>query len=167
MGIFDIFKIHQKKPAIKSAGATLYPDKIVIETVDRIKDLYGVSSVNLTVLHSNADSGLLGITLRHHLEQSRDNLKKPKNADDGYKQYLKAAGFKNIKEHYRNALHLMIYEEEGAISLAPTINGGPTGKTRGFANTKEEPLTLDANISDKDLGDAVRLGWARCVCNYP
>ena len=168
MGIFDIFNIHKNNgPAVKSAGATFYPDKIVLETVDRIKDLYGVTSVNVTVLHSNADSALLGITLRHHLEQSRDNIKKPKDIDDGYKQYLEAAGLRNIKEHYWNALHLIISQEDNVITLTPTRNGGPTGKTRGFANSKEEPLILDATVSDQDLGDAVLQGWAKCVCNYP
>jgi hypothetical protein len=166
MGLLDIFKLRQKQPTGKSAGATLYPNKIVIGTVDQIKDLYGVISANVTILDSNADSDFLGQTLRYHLEQSRDNLKKTTNIAERYEEYLKAAGFKNKKEHHRNALHLTIYEKDNIISIAPTINWGPTGKNRGFSNTKDEPLTLDSNVSGKELGDALRLAWSKCVCKF-
>ncbi|MBL0741397.1 contact-dependent growth inhibition system immunity protein [Chryseolinea lacunae] len=167
MNILEIFKLGQKKhkPKVLGAGATLYPDKIVIETVDRIKDSYGIISTYLTILHPDGDSILLGQTLRHHLGQSRDDLKMTKDIDGKYTDYLKKAGFKNRKEHYRNALHLMISEKDGKIRLAPTINGGPTGKNRGFMGTKEEPISVDSNVSDVELGDMLKLGWSKCVCN--
>lgn len=132
MGLFDIFK-HKTK--IKGAGATLYPDKIVIETVDRISNSYGVTSSNVTILKADVDSVTLGQTLRRHLDQSRDNLKTTETGD--YKDYLKAAGFKRRKEHYKNATHLTVDKRNDKISLNPTINGGPTGKDRGFLETKE------------------------------
>lgn len=168
MNILEIFKTGQKtrKPTVLGAGATLYPDKIVIETVDRIKDSYGIISTNLTILDTNVESNLLGQTLKHHLGHSIDDLKMTKNIDGRYTDYLKKAGFKNRKEHHRNALHLMINQKEGKISLAPTINEGPTGKNRGFNGTKEEPVTVDSNVSDSELGDIIKLGWGKCVCNY-
>jgi len=167
MNIFEIFKLGQKtrKPTVLGAGATLYPDKVVIETVDRIKDSYGVISTNLTILDPNAESNQLGQTLRHHLGLSRDDLRVTKDIDRKYADYLKKAGFKNRKEHYRNALHLMISQKDGKISLAPTINGGPTGKNRGFMGTKEEPISVDSNVSDFEIGELIKLGWSKCVCN--
>jgi len=167
MNILEIFKLGQKKhkATVLGAGATLYPDKVVIETVDRIKDSYGVISTNLTILAPNVESNLLGQTLRHHLGQSRGDLKMTKDIDGQYAEYLKKAGFKNRKEHHRNALHLMISQKDGKISLAPTINGGPTGKKRGFMGTKEEPISMDSNVSDSELGDMIKSGWSKCVCN--
>jgi hypothetical protein len=141
----------------------LYPDKIVIETVDRIKDLYGVISTNVTILDPKADSALLGQTLRQHLEKSRDNLKKTTDIDGRYAAYLKAAGFKNRKEHHRNAFHLIIHEKDDKISLAPTINWGPAGKNRGFVNTKDQPFVVDIKASNTELGDALRQGWTKCM----
>ncbi|HZB13129.1 MAG TPA: contact-dependent growth inhibition system immunity protein [Chryseolinea sp.] len=167
MGLLDIFNKNKiKRPTIKGAGATLYPDKIVIETVDRIKDLYGVVSTNVTLLDSKVGSDVLGRTLRHHLEQSRDDLKKTIDTEGRYNDYLKAVGFKNRKEQYKNALHLIIHQDGDRISVAPTINGGPTGKNRGFGNTKDEPMTVDISITDEELGNTLRLGWSKCVCNY-
>jgi hypothetical protein len=162
MGLLSLFKAKQKR---KGAGATLYPDKIVLGTVDRIKDSYEVITANVTVLDANVDNELLGKTLRHHLEQSRDDLRM-NDATERYKDYLKAAGFKTRKEHYKNALHLMVGQRAGKIFLEPTINGGPTGKDRGFANTTDKPLAVDENATNKELGDMVRLSWSKCICNY-
>ena len=141
----------------------MYPDKIVIETVDRIKDLYSVVSSDVSVLDPDVESGLLGRTLRYHLEKSRDGISQKTNIDRRYDDFLKAAGLKNIKEQYRNALHLIIHEKDDKISLGPTSNGGPTGQNRGFRNTKDQPLIVDTNATDMELGDSVRLGWSKCM----
>jgi hypothetical protein len=162
MGLLSIFKTRQKR---KGAGATLYPDKIVLETIDRIKDSYEVITANVTVLNANVDNEILGKTLRHHLDQSRDNLGM-NDTTESYKDYLKAAGFKTRKDHYKNALHLMIGQKDGKIILEPTINGGPTGKDRGFANTTDKPIAVDENATNKELGDMIRLSWIKCMCNY-
>jgi hypothetical protein len=159
MGIFSIF-IPRKK--IQGAGATLYPDKIVIETVNRIKNSSGVISANVTILSANEDSETLGQTLRKHLYESRDDLKEKETGE--YKDYLKAAGFKNRNEHHKNALYLGVDQRNGKISLSPTINGGPTGKNRGFSEIKDS-IVLDTTITDKELGKQLRLGWSKCVCN--
>ena len=140
----------------------MYPDKIVIETVDRIKNSYGVTSSNVTMLKADVDSVTLGQTLRRHLDQSRDNLKTTETGD--YKDYLKAAGFKTRKEHYKNAIHLTVDKRNNRISLNPTINGGPTGKDRGFSETKET-IILSTTVTDKELGDQIRYGWSKCECN--
>jgi hypothetical protein len=160
MRLFNIFKSREK---IRWAGATLYPDKIIIETVDQIKNSYGVSSANVTILNANEDPASLGQTLRRHLDQSRDNLKETETGE--YKDYLKAAGFKNRKEHYKNALYLTVEQRNGKISLTPTINGGTTGENRGFSETKEL-IVLNDTVTDKALGDQLRFGWSKCVCNY-
>lgn len=82
MGFFSIFKTRDK---IQGAGATLYPDKIVIGTINRIKNSYGVVSANVTVINANEDSEALGQILRKHLHQSRDNLKERETGE--YKEY--------------------------------------------------------------------------------
>ena len=84
---------------------------------------------------------------------------------DRYKDYLKAAGFKTRKEHYKNALHLTISQKDDEIFIEYTINGGPTGKDRGFANTTDKPIAVSENTTHKELGDAIRLGRSKCICN--
>jgi hypothetical protein len=161
MGLLTFFKIKEKvqRPIIKGAGATLYPDKIVIATINRIKDSYGVTSANVTVLGTEVTSQTLGQTLRKHLDQSRDDLKEAETGE--YKDYLKSAGFKNEREHYKNALYITIDQKGNKISLGPTINGGAKGVNRGFAHIAGE-VVLDASISDKELGNHLRLVWSKC-----
>lgn len=163
MGLFDIFKTAKniKRSTTKEAGATLYPDKIVIGTIDKIKDSYSVISSKVTILPAPVDAQTLGKTLRYHLNQSDDNLKG--DTEGRYKDYLIAAGFKNRKEHYKNARHLFVRQKGDKIFLEPTINGGPTGKDRGFANTVDPPLIIDIQASDSELGDTIRRGWHKCV----
>jgi hypothetical protein len=45
-----------------------------------------------------------------------------------------------------------IHQKDNIIGLEPTINRTPTGKNRGFVNTKDQTLTLDTDVSDKELG---------------
>jgi len=162
MGLLSIFNT---KPKTKGAGATLYPDKIILGTVDRIKNSYEVITANVTVLDANVDSELLGKALRYHLDQSRDNLRAD-DATERYKDYLKAAGFKTRKEHHKNALHMMVSQKDGKIFLEPTINGGPTGKNRGFASVPGEPIAVDEGVTNKELGDMLRVSWSKCTCNH-
>jgi hypothetical protein len=47
MSIFNIFKRekdNQQKDTVLQASATLYPDKILIVTIDRVKEGFGISS---------------------------------------------------------------------------------------------------------------------------
>lgn len=71
MGIFNIF-IRQNKPiqkdSVLSAGATLYPEKILIETIDTVKEGFGISSTNITLLPINVEAEALGAVVRHHLK---------------------------------------------------------------------------------------------------
>lgn len=168
MNILELLKRFRKgREKVLGAGATLYPDKIVIETIDRIKDLYGIVSPDVTIVAPDTESNTLGRAIRVHLNLSRDNLRRNTDTEKRYKKYLKAAGFNDIKSHYKNALHLTIHQKDGVISIAPTKNGGPTGKNRGFLNTNESPLVVAATISDSELGELVRSGWSKCLCMYP
>lgn len=158
MKLFNIFK-RTNESKIKGAGATLYPNKIVICTINRIKNSYGINSSNVSVLDTNVDSLTLGQILREHLNQSRDNLNASTISD--YKGFLKAAGFSNQHDHHKNALHLIIGERKGKISITPSINGGSIGKNRGFSETADH-IVLDSNTSNEDLANNLRSAWDKC-----
>lgn len=157
MRLFGIFKAQNRR---QRAGAILYPDKIIIQTIHTIKNSYGVISSDVSILNANEDSESLGRTLRKHLAQSRDDLKTTETGQ--YKDFLKATGLKTRKEHYKNARYLVIDNRNGKISLTPTINGGTTGKDRGFAETTEI-ITMDTQVTDKELGVQLQYGWTKCV----
>lgn len=168
MNIFKIFKRQkntQQDKIVLQASATLYPDKILIETVDRVKEGFGISSTNITTLPVDTDNNTLGSTLRHHLNSTRTGLTIPKDYKKHYQDFLNKAGFKNGKDHHKNALHLTISQRKDKIILSPTKNGGYTGKDRGFLGIKNSDIIVTANIDNSTLADKIKEGWSKCECN--
>src|SRR4051812_14679807 len=103
MSILNIFKRHadtQGREGILQASATLYPDKILIGTIDRIKEGFGISSTEITTLPVDADSEVIGSTIRKHLTLTRSGLKIPQDYKQHYKDFLKIAGFKSGRQHH-------------------------------------------------------------------
>ncbi|MFY7732409.1 MAG: contact-dependent growth inhibition system immunity protein [Bacteroidia bacterium] len=168
MSIFNIFKrpkYTQQIDTVLQASATLYPNKILIKTVDRVKEGFGISSTNVSTLPVEIDNNTLGLTIRHHLNLTRTGLTMPKDYKKHYQDFLDKAGFKNGKEHHKNALHLTISQRQDKITLSPTNNGGYTGKDRGFVSIKDSNIVLTADIDNVTLGDKIKEGWSKCECN--
>jgi hypothetical protein len=167
MSIFNLFKRQKETPAnsILQANTTLYPDKILIETTDRVKEGFGISSSNITILPLNTDTEVLGSVVRHHLSLTKAGLPIPEDYKQHYNDFLKKAGFKNGKAHHRNALLLNIDQQENEIKITPTRNGGYTGKNRGFLEIKDICITVKADTDNAVLGDKIKHGWTMCEYN--
>lgn len=168
MNVINIFKrqnANQQNNTVLQASATLYPDKILIETIDSVKDGFGISSTNISFLPVDTDNNTLGSVLRHHLNSTRTGLATPKDFKRHYQDFLDKAGFKNGKEHHKNALYLTISQRQGKITIKPTNNGGYTGKNRGFSGIKDSDIIVNAEIDNSTLADKIKEGWAKCECN--
>ncbi|RZK34284.1 MAG: hypothetical protein EOO61_13860 [Hymenobacter sp.] len=150
---------------ILQAGATLYPDKIIIETLDRVMEGFAISSAKVTVLPIGADVGLLGMTVREHMALTTADLHLPRNHKQHYAEFLKQAGFVSGKEHHKNALRLELYQSGKTITLSPTRNGGYTGKGKGFLEIEGSKITITAEAGHAELGERLRSGWAKCECS--
>ena len=168
MSIFNIFrrqKNNQQKEIALQASATLYPDKILIETIDRVKEGFGISSTNISIIPVDTDNETLGSTIRHHLNSTKTGLSIPKDYKKHYQDFLEKAGFKNGKEHHKNALHLTIYQRQNQVTITPTKNGGYTGKDRGFLGIKDSDIIVTVEIDNSTFADKIRKGWSKCECN--
>src|SRR5690606_15689599 len=155
----------QQKDTVLQACATLYPDKILIETIDRVKEGFGISSTNISTLPVDIDNNTLSSTLRHHLNATKTGLTIPRDFKKHYQDFLNKAGFIYGKEHHKNALHLTISQRQNKITLSPTKNGGYTGKERGFIEIKDSDIIVTADIDNSTLADKIREGWNKCECN--
>jgi hypothetical protein len=168
MNVLNIFKPqkdNKHKEVILQASATFYPDKILIETIDRVKEGFGISSTNIAILPFDTDPETLGSTIRHHLGLTKMGLAIPKNYKKHYKDFLDKAGFRNGKEHHKNALHLTISHRQNQITISPTKNSGYTGKDRGFLSIKDADIIVNADIGNSTLGDKIKEGWTKCEFN--
>ena len=164
MDILKIFKRKDNKPTILQVGATLYPDKIIIETTDRVKEGFGISSTSISILAVGTDAGTLGQKIRHHLGLTRIGLPISKDYKQAYNEFLNKAGFKNGKEHHKDALHLLIHQKENQITITSTRNGGYTGKSRGFLGMRDvDPIKLTDDVDNFTLGINIKKGWSNCL----
>ena len=166
MKILNIFKRqwnHTAKQFVLQSAVTFYPDKIIIETIDRVKEDFGISSLNISILPVNTDNETLGSSIRYHLSLTRTGISIPKDYKQSYKEFLKKLGFKNGKEHHKDALKVMISQHQNQITISPTKNGGFTGKDRGFLSMKDvADIFVNENTDNFTLGDKIREGYSQC-----
>ncbi len=150
----------------KQANATLYPDKIIIATEDKTVIGYSIVSPMLTNLQNDASADNIGENVKKHLALSKIDTPPPANFKVQYQEFLNAAGFKNAKAHHKGARHVSIYQQDQEIIITSTINGGATGKERGFLGSKDmQPIIVSASKSDKELGEHIKEAWLKCVDN--
>ena len=168
MSIFNLFKRQKEtrqEDRVLQASATLYPGKILIETIDRAEAGFGISSTNISILSVDTDNNSLGSAIRQHLNSTRTGLKTPADYKKHYQDFLDKAGFKNGKEHHKNALHVTIQQQLDKITLNRTKNGGYTGKDRGFLGIKDSGIIVPADTDNSTLADKIKEAWTKCACN--
>lgn len=159
-----MFKKKEQTVQVKTqqANATLYPDQILIATEDNTVVGYSITTPNITKLPVDAATEIIGQTVRRHLSLSKTGVPVPTDFKAMYQDFLNAAGLKSAKAHHKAARHLSIYQKDQAISITPTINGGATGKERGFLGSKDmPPIEVNASISDKELGEQIKVAWLK------
>ncbi|WP_199117091.1 contact-dependent growth inhibition system immunity protein [Pedobacter sp. ASV28] len=118
----------------KRISATLYPDRINIDTFHKVKAGYWTSKADVTILAEDISNDELGAIIRKHLELTRYNLKDRTQYEfkEATKAFVKAHGFKTMKALYANAKHLSVSATDQEIKVEPNVNGGSSGEQRGF-----------------------------------
>ncbi len=167
MNILNVFKRQEEalqKEIVLQASATLYPEKILIETIDSVKEGSGICSTNISTLFVDIDGETLGSTIRQHLNSTKTALIIPKDYKKHYQDFLNKAGFKNGKEHHKNALRLTISQRQNQITISPTKNGGYSGKERGFSGIKDSDIITTTDIDNSTLARKIKEGWSKCEC---
>lgn len=168
MSLLKLLKKKEQAIQVKTqqANATLYPDQILIATEDKTIIGYSIATSNITKLPVDATTESIGQTVRKHLSSSKTDVPAPSDFKAMYQDFLNAAGLKNAKAHHKGARHLSIYQQGQAIYLTPTINGGATGKERGFIGSKDmPPIKVNASINDKEFGVQIMDAWLKCSDN--
>lgn len=166
MSFFDLFKKkkiepEKQKQSGQGVSANLYPDRIIIYTDDQTIVGYWLSTEKISFLPNDTTDEMLGRTILHHLTLSRNNQPIPENFSKFGKSRLKAMGFKTAKAEYLNAKHLSILKKDDKITIFPSVNGGPTGKSRGFSYFGESIL-VQAGAGDEELGQQIKRCWTLC-----
>ena len=163
----ELFKLFgERKPKTsepKHASITSYPDRINIDTYDKVgKETWDWRSAAIvTKLPIDATNKEIGKTVRAHLELTSYNVK-VKKPDDRWHKYLAAHGFESAAQLHEDALRVDVYETAGNIMLVPTYNDGSSGRSRGFHAREWDAFKCNLTDSDEKLGTMVRKALKRC-----
>lgn len=160
----NFFKAIFSKPApIKqSIGVVKYPNKIVFETYNEIKNSYSIRSREVSVMEADSTNIDIGKTIIKHLSLSKvvkkvsDEERKANN-----EIYKKITGFKSMKAEMKDALSVHISRKNNQIEFYPTINGGTAGDKKGF-HFFGEKLTIQDSENYELIGETLNLALNKC-----
>lgn len=140
-----------------------YPDKIIVETYNRIKNSYSTRSPEVSVLEINASNQHIGEYILKHLSLSKtidkESAEEIKTSNEGYK---KITGLKTLKAQMKDALCVSIARKNDQINFYPTINGGTAGDRKGFGYT-DEKITIEYAENAALMGDTFKLALEKCL----
>jgi hypothetical protein len=152
------------KPIKQRIGVTKYPDKILVETIHQIKNSYSIRGVEISLLNSDTSELEIGKTIMKHLALSKSGIKSPndqtrKETNEAYKRIT---GLKTMKAQMKDSLYVLIDREGNKIEFTPTINGGSSGKAKGYDFLPNDSLTIDHAEDFELIGSSFNLVLHKC-----
>jgi len=144
-------------PIIQSISAKKYPNKIVIETYNQIKNSYSIRSTEVSILETNSSNTEIGKAIIKHLSLSKV-VEKVSDEDRKVNNeiYKKITGLKSMKAQMKDALCVNISRKNNQIEFSPTVNGGTAGHRKGF-HFSEEKLTIEDSENYELIGKTLNL----------
>ena len=155
--MLDFFKerINQKN---RLATAILYPDKVIIETYNQLKNSYWIRSSYIKLYPVDIAVSELGASILDHLSKSRV-VSRNKSAVTK-EEYARITGFKSIKAQMVNSKNVQIGQDDDYISITPTRNGGSSGKNRGYHELEGKKWFRP---SKEKIGAEIKDAWEACT----
>ena len=151
--------LFSRKPKVQCVAAHLYNDKIILASQNKVRSGYWIYSDFYEVLPTTIENDSLGEKVKILATYSKQGVRNPKSKED-FKaienKFLIAGGFKTQKAS-RQGKYCNIMFENDEIEIASTINKG----SKGF-NFFEAEFRINNNVSNNELGQALRSGWAIC-----
>jgi hypothetical protein len=153
-----------RKPIKQRIAVIKYPDKILFETIHQIKDSYSIRSAEVRFLDSETSDLEIGKTILMHLALSKSGIKKPSDQErkEINETYRRITGLRSIKEQMKDSQYVLIDREGNKIEFTPTINGGTSGKAKGYDFLPDDSLTIDYIEDFALIGNTFNLALQKC-----
>jgi hypothetical protein len=146
----------------KSTEAILYPDKILVSTHNITISGIRIPTGIITWLPVKVSNGVLGETVRKHLQQSLTQISDNYEARTLTSMYAKATGLKTRKLQMEKAKLVSIIEFDKRLMIIPTENKGSCGYNSGYYNLLWQEIICDKSVKNKEFGKLIRECWNRC-----
>ena len=143
----------------QTAGAILYPTRIIIETRNAESQDSCYSTDILTILDLDTSDILLGQMVLQHL----NNSKLEKNYSiELRKDYLKKLKFKSEAAARKDAKYVAIFRTNSVIRFEPRNNKVSDGRSSAYYGIPKEIFEINLNADMETLGKATREAWSKC-----
>ena len=117
-----LFKSKPKLIIERSVGATLYPDRIIIETRNKKDEYTWYSTDEVSIIPLDANDQIIGEAIHKHMNSSKMqdvSFEEIKQFRDGFK---KATGLKTEKAIQQDAKYVSLYLTNGQLRFEPFKN---------------------------------------------
>ena len=152
------------KPIKQRIGITKYPNKIIFETIHQIKNSYSIRGAEISLLDADTSELEIGKAIMKHLALSKSGIKSPD--DKAWKEtneaYKRITGLKTMKEQMKDSRYVSVDREGNKIEFTPTINGGTSGKAKGYDFLPDDSLTIDYVEDFEIIGSSFKLALQKC-----
>lgn len=149
-------------PLIQSISVVKYPNKIVFETYDQIKNSYSIRTTEISILESDSSNTAIGKAVLKHLSLSK-TVRKVSDEDRKAinENYKKITGLKSMKAQMKDALSVHVSRKNNEIEFFPTVNGGTAGHRKGF-HFSEEKFVIEDSENHELIGKTLNLALHKC-----
>jgi hypothetical protein len=149
--MFNFFK-NKAKSKVKKAAIYFTGSKIVIFTMDFTDTNTSLLSNKLSVLNIDCTNQIIAEKVLYHASLSENLPIKITNQVDYYKDVLKLAGFKTIKEANANTRYISFEQIEGKISIFPFTNINSSKKNQYYLRQVTDIVEVNQAITTHKIG---------------
>lgn len=162
--MIDIRNIFRKREKYQSIGVVKYDDKIVFETISKIKNRHSIRALDISVLQFDASTSEIGLTIIKHLNLSKFNIKMPSDTERKIidENYKKLTGLKTFKSQMKDSLYISVSRENNQLKFTPTINGGTSGDRKGYHFLEKESLIIIDSGDFELIGKTLLEVYLKC-----
>ncbi len=107
----------------------------------------------------------IGEVIVKHLDLSKTGIsdsERERKFNDIQEKYKISTGLKTIKSQMKDAKYVSVSRTNGQIRFSPTLNGGSTGKDRGYLFNPKDDFILDDANNKSLIGNFLNLAWGKC-----
>jgi hypothetical protein len=147
-----MFNLFKNKVKAKKAAIYFADNKIVIFTMDFTDANSSVLSNKLSVLKIDCSNEIIAEKVLYHASLSENLPNKITNHIDYYKDVLKLAGFKTIKEANENTRYISYEQIERKISLCPFTNINSSKKNQYYIRQVTDIVEINQALTTDKIG---------------
>lgn len=158
-----VFGKSQIKKTKKSVAATLYPDKILIVTMNHKDDYIKYGTDQFMLLPANCSDSILGEAVIHFLRESKledISFEEMKILNSNLK---KATKIKTEKAMMSDARYVAVDVEGDEMNFVPFKNMVTKNGQKEFYRMPTAITTIQNTEVDSLIGRNLRSAWERCV----